>query len=79
MQRARQEFHDGKYTNAERDFREITKRDPSNLYAQFFLGQSLFRQQQFTDAIGPFEKAHQLEVEDEKLASDQHRILVDQL
>jgi tetratricopeptide (TPR) repeat protein len=76
---ARQEFHDGKYADAERDFRQITKRDPSYLYAQFFLGQSLFRQQKFTDAIGPLEKAHQLEAGDEKLASDQHRILVDQL
>jgi predicted Zn-dependent protease len=78
-QRARHEFQDGKYAEAERDFREITNQDPSNLYAQFFLGQSLFRQQKFTDAVVPFEKARELDSGDKKLASDQHRILIDQL
>lgn len=78
-QRARQEFQDAKYTDAERDFREITRRVPSNLYAQFFLGESLFKQQKFADAVLPFEKALQLESGGEWLTSDQHRILVDQL
>jgi tetratricopeptide (TPR) repeat protein len=66
VQRARQEFQEGKFTDAERDFREITRRDPSNLGAQLFLGQSLFRQQKFADAVIPFEKARELEAGSKK-------------
>lgn len=79
VQRARQEFQEDKFADAERDFREITNHDPSNLGAQLFLGQSLFRQQKFAEAVVPFEKARELEAGGKKLTSDQHRILLDQL
>ena len=39
MQRARQELQNGKYTDAERDFREIIRNAiHQNLYAHFFFG-----------------------------------------
>lgn len=78
-ERALQEFRDGKYREAERDFREITKADPANVYAQVYLGQTLFKQEKYAEAVGPYEKARALENGGKELSSDQHRILVDQL
>jgi predicted Zn-dependent protease len=78
-ERALQEFREGKYSEAERDFREITKADPSNIYAQIYLGQTLFKEQKYTDAVEPYEKARMLENGGKVLSSDQHRILIDQL
>lgn len=77
--RAFQEFKSGQYAVAERDLREVIKQDPSNIYAQFYLGQSLFEQKKFAESIGPYERARELGVGGKKLSSDQHRILVDQL
>jgi Flp pilus assembly protein TadD len=42
-EKARQEFVDSKYSDAERDFRELTRIDSSNIHAHMFLGQSLFQ------------------------------------
>jgi tetratricopeptide (TPR) repeat protein len=78
-EQARREYSVGKFADAERDFREITQRDASNIYAQIYLGQCLFRQEKYEQAIDPYEKAHQLEMAGTKLTSDQHRILIDQL
>jgi tetratricopeptide (TPR) repeat protein len=77
--RALQEYKLGQYAAAERDRREIVKQNPANILAQIYLGQSLFKQQKFADAVVPFEKARELEANGKKLNSDQHRILVDQL
>ena len=78
-QRALQEFREGKYSDAERDFREVTKSDPSNVYAHVYLGQTFFKEEKYVEAIGPYEKARTLEKGGTQLSSDQHRILVDQL
>jgi len=77
--RALQEFRNGKYEEAERDFREITRTDPSDVYAQVYLGQTLFKEEKYTDAAHPFEGALALEEGGHVLSSDQHRIIVDQL
>jgi predicted Zn-dependent protease len=79
LERARQEFQNQKYGAAERDFGEVTRRDPSNIYAQVFLGQSLFNQQKYADAISPYEKARDLENSGKVLSLEQKRILTDQL
>jgi predicted Zn-dependent protease len=79
MEQARQEYAAGKFADAERDFRELIKRDPSNVEGQVYLGQALFRQEKYTDSVLPYEKARELERSGSKLTSDQHRILVDQL
>jgi predicted Zn-dependent protease len=76
---AKQEYATKKYSEAERDFRELTKRLPSNIYMQIYLGQTLFEQQKFAESAEPYEKARNLERAGSKLTSDQHRILVDQL
>jgi predicted Zn-dependent protease len=78
-QRALQEFREGKYSEAERDFREVTKSDPSNIYAHVYLGQTFFKEEKYAEAVGPYEKAQALEKGGTQLSSDQHRILVDQL
>jgi predicted Zn-dependent protease len=78
-ERALQEFRDGKYREAERDFRGITKADPANVYAQVYLGQTLFKQEKYAEAVDPYEKARALEKGGKELSSDQHRILIDQL
>jgi|SRR5437870_575722 len=78
-ERAREEFREHKYQAAERDFRAITRRDPSNVYAQLFLGQCLFAQQKYVDASTSFEEARELEQKHAVLSLDQKRILGDQL
>jgi predicted Zn-dependent protease len=78
-ERALQEFRAEKYIEAERDFREIVKANPASPYAQFYLGQTLFKKEKYADAVGPFEKARALEKSGKVLSADQHRILVDQL
>jgi len=79
VEKARQEYAAGKFADAERDFRELTKRDPSNVQGQVYLGQALFRQEKYAESVVPYEKARELERIGSKLTSDQHRILVDQL
>lgn len=53
IEQARHEYTAGKFAEAERDLREITKRDPSNSYAQVYLGQALFRQEKYAEAMVP--------------------------
>ena len=36
---------------AERDLREFVKRDPSNIFANFYLGETLFRQEKYAEAV----------------------------
>jgi predicted Zn-dependent protease len=76
---ARREYTAAKFAEAERDFREITKRDPSSAFAQAYLGHALFRQEKYAEAVAPYEAARDLEEHGTKLTSDQHRILIDQL
>lgn len=76
---AKQEFRDGKFDASERDFRQLSKIDPLDLYAHAYLGHSLFRQEKFAEAIGPYEKARDIERGGRKLALEEHRVLVDQL
>ncbi len=76
---AQKEYVAGKFAEAERDFRELTKRDPSNTRAQVYLGQALFRQEKYAEAIAPYEKALDSERTGRRLSLEQRRILVDQL
>lgn len=78
-EQARRECTGGNFADAERDFRELAKLDPSNVEDQVYLGQSLFRQEKYIESVLPYEKARELEKRGSKLTSDQHRILVDQL
>jgi tetratricopeptide (TPR) repeat protein len=72
-------FKTGHLAEAELEFRELVGQDPSNVAAQMYLGQTLFREQKFSDAIAPYEKARDLEKAGAKLTLTQHRILGDQL
>ena len=77
--RARQEFREQKFSDAERDFREIVKQQPSNIDAQVMLGNCLFRQEKYQEAIIPYERARELQRHAKVLSLDQRRILGDQL
>jgi predicted Zn-dependent protease len=79
MQRAQQEYSNKSLSDAERDFRVLAERLPSNVYVQVYLGQTLFEEQKFREAAGFFERAHQLEKAGSKLSLKQHRIIIDQL
>jgi predicted Zn-dependent protease len=78
-EQAQDEYRAKNLVAAERDFRELTVRHPSNIYMQIYLGQTLFEQQKFADSLRPFERALDLERSGNKLTSNQHRILLDQL
>ena len=79
VDRASQEFRAKDFGAAERDFRELTKVEPSSLFAHAYLGHALFRQEKFAEAIGSYERARELEREGKKLSESDHRVLVDQL
>jgi len=72
-------YANGKLQDAEKIFEEIVRHDPSNVSAQMYLGQTLFREEKFKDAIIPYEKVRVLEKAGTKVTLTQHRILVDQL
>jgi Tfp pilus assembly protein PilF len=78
-ERARHEFLDRNYAEAERDFRELTRADPSNILAHMFLGQSLFSQEKYAEAVGPYERVRELEAKRKVFSVDQKRVLTDQL
>lgn len=78
-QQAQREFVAGNYADAERDFRELAKREPSNISAVMYWGHSLFEQQEYAQAVVPYEKARELEKSGKKLTDEQRRILTDQL
>jgi predicted Zn-dependent protease len=77
--RAVREFRKDDWPAAERDFREVVKRDSSNILAQIYLGQSLFRQEHYAEAAIVFQKARDLEKSGKELSIVQDRILTDQL
>jgi predicted Zn-dependent protease len=79
IQKATQLYQSGRLAEAERSFREIVRRDPTNIAAQMHLGQTLFKEEKFAEAIAPYEKVRALEKEGTKLTLTQHRILGDQL
>lgn len=74
-----QEFRTKNFAAAERDFRELTTANSSNLMAYAYLGHALFRQEKFAEATGAYEKARALESAGKKIPQSEHRILVDQL
>jgi len=78
-QRAVREFQNDDRPAAEHDFREVVKRDPSNIVAHIYLGQCLFRQEHYAEAVVFFQKARDLQKGGKELSTVQDRILTDQL
>src|SRR6266496_6407326 len=79
LKRASHEFALEHYAEAERDFRELTRADPSNLAFYAYLAHALFRQKKYATAIGAYEKVLDLENRGQALSQKDHRILIDQL
>jgi cytochrome c-type biogenesis protein CcmH/NrfG len=53
-------YASGKLLDAEKSFAEITRDHPANVAAQMYLGQTLFREEKFAEAIAPYEKVREL-------------------
>jgi len=64
---------------AERHFHSATELDPSNLFGFMYLGNALFYQQRYQEAIAPYERARQLDTSSKTLTEDFRRVLTDQL
>jgi cytochrome c-type biogenesis protein CcmH/NrfG len=54
------------------------KTAPSNIYAQFYWGQALFKQQKYEETVGPYERLLELDKTSKKLDETQRRIVTDQ-
>jgi predicted Zn-dependent protease len=78
-EQAQREYVAGKFKDAERDFRELIKHEPANIFATMYLGHSLFRQEKYAEAVAPYEKARELERGGKKISEDEHHVLIDQL
>jgi predicted Zn-dependent protease len=76
---AQSRYTSGKLLEAEAGFAEITRLHPANVAAQMYLGQTLFREEKFSQAIVPYEKVRAIEKSATKLSLTQRRILGDQL
>jgi tetratricopeptide (TPR) repeat protein len=72
-------YQAGQWALAVRDFQEAAKADPSNIYTQFYWGQALFKQQKYTETVGPYERVFALDKVPKKLDETQRRIVTDQL
>jgi predicted Zn-dependent protease len=72
-------YADKKLAEAEKSFSEIVRLHPSDVAAQMYLGQTLFEEQKYAEAIVPYEKVRALEKTGTKLSLTQRRILGDQL
>jgi predicted Zn-dependent protease len=79
FQDAQQLYALGRLPEAEKRLTEITHVHPTNIDAQMYLGQTLFKEEKFAAAIVPYEKVRALEKAGTKLTLTQHRILGDQL
>jgi tetratricopeptide (TPR) repeat protein len=77
--RAAREFQKHDWAAAEHDFREVVKRDPTNIPANMYLGQALFRQDRYAEAATFFQKTRDLQKSGKPLNTTQDRILTDQL
>lgn len=72
-------FRDGKYAQAERDLRDLAKIDSSNVHTQLYLGHTLFKQEKYAEAVGPYERAKLLNEGQKRLGQTETRVLTDQL
>lgn len=79
FQNAQRLYASGKLPEAEKSFTEITRNNPSNVAAQMYLGQTLFKEEKYAAAIAPYERVRTLEKNGAKLSLTQQRILGDQL
>ena len=65
--RAVREFRADDWPAAERDFRQVVKRDPTNIFANMYLGQTLFRQEHYAEAATFFQKTRDLQKSGKRL------------
>jgi predicted Zn-dependent protease len=61
LEKAQREYAAKKLADAERHFRALSKRSPSDIYLQIHLGQTMFEQQKFAEAAESYEKVLKLE------------------
>jgi predicted Zn-dependent protease len=79
MAKAQQAFASGHFQEAEKDFGSIVQAHPENYLAQAGLGNTLFREEKFAEAVAPYRKVLAAEKAGARLTLVQHRIVTDQL
>ena len=72
-------YQAGQWGPAAQEFQEAAKADPSNINAQFYWGQALFKQRKYEETVGPYERLLELDKASKKLDETQRRIVTDQL
>lgn len=73
------EFRKRNFSAAEKHFQLALKADPEHFWANFFLGESFFRQEKYTQAVEPFVTAARLDTARKVLSPELRRVLNDQL
>jgi tetratricopeptide (TPR) repeat protein len=73
------DFATGDFKSAEKYFRKSVAANPKNPMAHFFLGEALFRQQKYKDAVAPYQEAFKVSNDGKALTLTQRRVLNDQL
>jgi Flp pilus assembly protein TadD len=73
------DFTTGNFKGAEKNFRKSAEANPKNAMAHFFVGEALFRQQKFKEAVAPYAVAAGLEAEQKRMSLSAQRVLNDQL
>jgi tetratricopeptide (TPR) repeat protein len=73
------DFANGNLKGAEKNFRKSVAANPKNPMAHFFLGEALFRQAKFKEAVAPYQEAFKVSNDGKTLTLAQRRVLNDQL
>jgi predicted Zn-dependent protease len=76
---ALREYQAGQFGPAAEDFQRAAKADTSDIYAQFYWGESLFKDGKYRESDGPLERTIELNKTARKLSEDQRRVVTDHL
>jgi Tfp pilus assembly protein PilF len=79
FEKGRQAYSRRELAQAEKYFHDAIQADPGSVFAWIYLGNSLFVQERFNEAVAPYEEAKELEQSAHSLDQTQRRILNDQL
>ena len=74
IRRGNKEYKSNNYVGSEIDYRKALDSNPSSLTATYNLGNSLFKQGKYSDAIKEYEKVVMSETDDKKLSEAWHNL-----
>ena len=74
IRRGNKEYKSNNYVGSEIDYRKALDSNPSSLTATYNLGNSLYKQGKYSDAIKEYEKVVMSETDDKKLSEAWHNL-----